>query len=180
MQHKKAGLPTLIMLLTGAIAAPASANTDYVEAEVLDATPIYRVIESERPERQCWEEEVVREVRHAPASRSATPGILGAVIGGAIGNAVGSRKRNQQVGAVVGAVLGGSIARDIVRNGERARSTEYIDTVERCRTVHTNYQEEKLVGYDVRYRYNGSQHVVRMPHDPGATLRLRVNVEPVF
>lgn len=180
MPYKKAVLPVLAAALATAIVAPAVANTDYVEAEVLASTPIYRVIENTRPQRQCWEEEVVREVRHAPASRSATPGILGAVIGGAIGNAVGSRKRNQQVGAVVGAVLGGSIARDIVRNGERVRHDEYIDTVERCRTVHTSYQEEKLVGYDVRYRYNGAQHVVRMPHDPGATLRLRVNVEPVF
>jgi uncharacterized protein YcfJ len=179
----KSSHTTLFLSVGSALAlatAQAAAGTSYVEAEVLSTTPIYHVVESSRPERQCWEEELVREVRQQPQARSATPGILGAVIGGAIGNAVGHKKRNRQVGTVVGAVLGGSIGSDISRNGGTARSVEYIDTVERCRTVHANYQEEKLVGYDVRYRYNGAQHVVRMPHDPGAVLRLRVDVEPVF
>ncbi|MGA0805462.1 MAG: glycine zipper 2TM domain-containing protein [Pseudohongiellaceae bacterium] len=161
-------------------AAAARADITYEEVPVLSSTPIYHVVESSRPERQCWEEEVVREARSTAPSRSATPGILGAVIGGAVGNAVGSRKRNQQVGTVVGAILGGSIARDIVYNREQGRTVEYIDTVERCRTVHTSYQEEKLVGYDVRYSYNGQENSVRLPQDPGATMRVRVNVEPVF
>lgn len=173
-----------IPALVAAVCLPVTtvwADTSYEEARVLSSTPIYHVVETTEPERQCWEEEVVREARSSQrASRSATPGILGAVIGGAVGNAVGHHKRNQQVGTVVGAILGGSIARDIVRNGERSQTVEYIDTVERCRTVHTSYQEEKLVGYDVRYSYNGFENTVRMPQDPGATIRVRVNVEPVF
>lgn len=180
MQYRSSPLFMIGAVLALGAAGGAAADTSFVEAEVVSTTPVYRVIESSFPERQCWEEEVVREVRQAPAGRSSTPGILGAVIGGAVGNAVGSHKRSRQVGTVVGAVLGGSIARDIVRNGERAQTVEYVDTVERCRTVHTSQQEEKLVGYDVRYRYNGAQHVVRMPHDPGAVVRLRVDVEPVF
>jgi uncharacterized protein YcfJ len=179
----KAKITVVSALLASAALLPAAsvqAETSYGEARVLSSTPIYHVVESTQPERQCWEEEVVREARNSAPSRSATPGILGAVIGGALGNAVGHRKRNQQVGTVVGAILGGSIARDITRNGERSQTVEYIDTVERCRTVHTSYQEEKLVGYDVRYSYNGAENVVRLPEDPGATLRVRVNVEPVF
>jgi uncharacterized protein YcfJ len=174
--------PALAAGLTAAMlaAAPALADTSYGQAQVLSSTPIYRVIESSQPERQCWEEEVVREVRSNPSSHSATPGILGAVIGGAVGNAVGHHKRNQQVGTLVGAILGGSIASDIVRRGERSQTVEYVDTVERCRTVHNTVQEEKLVGYDVRYSYNGAQYTVRLPEDPGTTLQVRVNVEPVF
>jgi uncharacterized protein YcfJ len=79
----------------------------------------------------------------------------------------------------VGAVIGGSIGSDIGRN-RSADSSYHTDTVERCRTVYTNVQEEKLVGYDVRYSYNGAQRTVRMPYDPGATVRVRVDVEPVF
>lgn len=172
--------PVLFTLFAVLAAQSGMAGTSFVEAEVLSSTPIYHIVENSRPERQCWHEDVVREVRQPASGRSATPGILGAVIGGAIGNAVGSHKRNKQVGTVVGAVLGGSVARDISRSNERSRSVEYVDTVERCQTVHSSYQEEKLVGYDVRYRYNGAHHVVRMPHDPGATVRLRVDVEPVF
>lgn len=178
MKAVTAVIPALVT--AGCLPTEVQAQATYEEARVLSSTPIYHVVETTEPERQCWEEEVVREARSAPPSRSATPGILGAVIGGAVGNAVGNRKRNQQVGTVVGAILGGSIARDIVRNGERSQTVEYIDTVERCRTVHATYQEEKLVGYDVRYSYNGFENTVRMPQDPGATIRVRVNVEPVF
>ncbi|MES2626202.1 MAG: glycine zipper 2TM domain-containing protein [Pseudomonadota bacterium] len=162
-----------------AVSSPARAAVTYDEARVLDSTPIYRVVESSSPREECWEEEVARTERRSNGGDSATPGILGAVIGGAIGNAVGHGRRNEQVGTVVGAILGGSIGRDVGRNRD-TRSDTYIDTVERCRTVYVNEQEEKLVGYDVRYSYNGSQHTVRMPEDPGSTVRVRVDVEPVL
>lgn len=163
-----------------ALAPAAGAATSYAEVDVLSSTPIYRVVETTEPSRQCWEEEVVREVRSEARNQSATPGILGAVIGGAVGNAVGHNKTNRRVGTVVGAILGGSIASDISRNNRRGDTVQYVDTVERCRTVHTSHQEEKLVGYDVRYSYNGAQFTVRLPDDPGATLRVRVDVEPVL
>lgn len=171
----------LIALAAGATALSAQAATTYEEAQVLASTPIYRVVESSTPSRECWEEEVVRTEHGRRRHDSATPGILGAVIGGAIGNAVGHSNTNKKVGTVVGAVLGGSIARDVTRANRRHRDeVQYIDVVERCRTVHRTHQEEKLVGYDVTYSYNGSQNTVRMPRDPGATVRVRVNVEPVL
>ena len=170
-----------VLLLTISLAMPGATHAQnyydtYDEARVLSSMPVYAVHESQQPRQECWEEQVQYQT-HAP--RSATPGLLGALIGGAIGNAVGHHKRNKQVGAVVGAVMGGAVGSDIGRN----RSNDgnyYSDTVERCRTVYTNVQEEKLVGYDVRYSYNGQQRTVRMPYDPGATVRVRVDVEPVF
>ena len=169
-----------LILAGGMIAAsnPATAAVTYDEARVIDSTPIYHVVETSSPRDECWEEEVARTERHY-GRQSATPGILGAVIGGALGNAVGHHKRNRQVGTVVGAILGGSIGTDIGRN-RNARSDTYYETVEQCRTVYINEQEEKLVGYDVRYSYNGSQHTVRMSEDPGSTVRVRVDVEPVL
>lgn len=169
-----AGLSIAVVSLLAT--AGGHAATSYEYAQVLSSTPIYRVVEITTPRQECWQEEVVRQ--QARRSESATPGLLGMVIGGALGNAVGSHKSSQRVGAVVGAVLGGSIARDIVRNNDSG--TVYVDTVERCRTVNAAHQEEKLVGYDVSYSYNGSQHTVRMPEDPGETLRVRVDVEPVL
>ena len=152
------------------------ASTTYEEAPVLSVTPVYHLVELTTPQQECWEEDVVRRESYRDRG-SATPSILGAVLGGALGNAVGHHKRNKQVGAVVGAILGTSIARDITRVDN---STTYIDTVERCRTVHTRHQEEKLVGYDVLYSYNGRERLVRMPQDPGSSVRVRVDVEPVF
>lgn len=172
-----------LFVLTGVVsgvAIPAQAATSYDWADVISSTPIYRVVEVSSPRQECWEEEVVRHVRDNRGGQSSTPGLVGAVIGGAIGNAVGHRKSNQRVGAVVGAVLGGSIGRDVGRAQARSRETVYVDTTERCRTVNVAHQEEKLVGYDVRYRYNGADFTVRMPQDPGPSIRVRIDVEPVL
>ena len=171
------------MLLTGAAvfaAQSAAAATTYDEADVTDVRPIYRIVEVSSPQEECWEEEVVRQdIRH-PRDRSYTPGLLGMVIGGALGNAVGNNKSSRKVGTVVGAVLGGSIARDIGRANDARNSRVYVETEERCRTVYNTREEEKLVGYDVSYEYNGVERTVRMPEDPGATVRVRVDVEPVL
>ena len=158
----------------------AQAETSFHDALVVQSTPVYRVIETQIPVNQRYEEEVVRSTsRHHYRSR--TPGLLGAVIGGAIGNSVGHHNTSRKVGTVVGAILGGAIARDIQ---EADRYDHYdnvrLETVERCETVTAYEQGEKLVGYDVLYRYNGVDHTVRTPRDPGATIRVRVDVEPVI
>jgi uncharacterized protein YcfJ len=170
-------LTTLSVLILASGAALAS--TSYYEADVLESTPVYRVVETSIPHEECWQEEVARSSRSSRnQSRSHTPGLLGAVIGGAIGNAVGHNKSNQRVGAVVGAILGGSIASDITR--EDSRPTVYYETVEHCKTVYDYRENEKLVGYDVLYSYNNREYSVRMPENPGATVRVRVNIEPVI
>lgn len=176
---KKAPAILVLAGVTLLAALPLQAATTYEEAMVLSSTPIYRVVEISSPQRVCWEEEVVRQ--DLPRGyRSSTPNILGMVIGGAIGNALGTNSSSEKVGAVVGAILGGSVARDISRANAERRSTVYVDTQERCRTEYDTRQEEKLIGYDVRYSYNGTEHTVRMPDDPGASVQVRVNVEPVL
>lgn len=175
----KVRLATLLSGVAMLAAQSAGAAVTYDEAQVTAVRPIYRVVESSIPQQECWEEEVVRQDLRRQ-DRSYTPGILGMVIGGALGNAVGNNRSSRKVGTVVGAVLGGSIARDINRANDTRNSTVYVDTEERCRTVYNTRQEEKLVGYDVSYRYNGVERTVRMPDDPGATVRVRVDVEPVL
>ena len=99
--------------------------------------------------------------------------------GEGIGNAVGHNKSNQRVGAVLGAVLGRSIGRDIMRRNESASSGEY-QTVQRCETVYQQHEEERLVGYQVTYLYNGEEYSVRTTTDPGDEIRVRVSVQPVL
>lgn len=79
--------------------------------------------------------------------------------------------------ARIAALLAGAT---LIASHQVGAATTYVDTEERCRTVYNTREEEKLVGYDVSYRYNGTEHTVRMPEDPGATVRIRVNVEPVL
>ena len=120
------------IVLAGFSSQFARAETSYHEAQVLESTPIYRVIETSVPTRQCREVEVLRSTsRHH--YRSHTPGLLGAVIGGAIGHSLGNHKSTQNVGTVVGAMLGSSIARDIVR--ANSADAYRLETVERCETV---------------------------------------------
>lgn len=159
------------------LAAPVWADTRYEYADVIESTPVYRTVEVTVPREECWSEQVVSHRRARPESH--TPALLGTIIGGALGNAVGHGKSNKRVGAVVGAVLGHSIGRDIVASNSRGRVTEY-ETVRQCETVYDYHEEERLVGYQVRYRYNNEDYSVRMDNDPGHQVRVRVDVQPVF
>lgn len=154
------------------------AETSYEYADVLESRPVYQVVEVSEPFEQCWEEEVAID-RYPSRSGSNTPLVVSTIIGGAIGNAVGSGKSNKRVGAVVGAVLGHSIGRDIVRSERRASVREY-EVVQRCETAYQQREEERLVGYQVTYLYNGEEYTVRTDSDPGDQIRLRVSVQPVL
>lgn len=163
-------------LLALGISAPASAASSYEYADVIEAQPIYQTIEISEPREECWNEEVQR--RHS-RTESRTPALLGTIIGGAIGNSVGHGKSNRRIGTVVGAVLGHSIGRDIVANNSRDSGVHY-ETVRHCETVYEYREEERLVGYNVRYLYNDEEYSTRMDKDPGDQLRVRVNVQPIY
>lgn len=168
-----------VLSLSLLIPAASHAETEYLEVDVIESVPMIQVVEVSRPVEQCREEQVVVEHRSQRAT-SNTPVILGTIIGGAIGNAVGHNKSNQRVGTVVGAVLGGSIGRDIIRGQSDGRVVRDYETVERCDTVYERYEEERITGYRVTYHYNGQDYTVRTNSDPGATIRVRVTVEPVL
>ncbi len=154
------------------------AETSYDTAKVLSANPVYETVEISTPQEQCWEEEVAVD-RYSNRKGSGTPVLISTVIGGAIGNAVGHNKTNKRVGAVLGAMLGHSIGRDIMRQNERPDYREY-ETVQRCKTVYQQHEEERLVGYAVTYLYNGAEYSVRTDSDPGEEIQVRVNVQPVL
>lgn len=153
-----------------------SAQTQYVYADVLESRPIYQSVSVSTPRQQCWHEQVaVREERRT----SNTPVVVSSIVGGALGNALGNNKSSQRVGTVVGAVLGHSVGRDIVAANSRSQPMQY-QTVQRCETVNEYRHEERLTGYQVRYRYNGEDYTIQTDRDPGSQIRLRVQVSPVL
>lgn len=166
------------LFVAGSLAAsPALAQSQYVYAEVLETRPVYQSVTVASPQEECWEEEVrVRESRH---NQSRTPVLISTIIGGALGNAVGNNKSSQRVGTVVGAVLGHSVGRDIVQANRQPQPARY-QTVQHCETVTRYDDEERLVGYQVTYRYNGEEFTVRADQDPGDRIRLRVSHDPVL
>lgn len=182
--RKMAGIVMVVWGLFGAALAQADGrehrDSGQEYARVIESRPVYRDVRVNRPHRECWNERVrVERVRGSGNSR--TPELLSAVVGGAIGNALGTNKSSQRVGAVVGAVLGHSIGSDIVdanRHGGRERAR--YRTVRQCETVDEYVHEQRLVGYDVRYRYRGREYTVRTDHDPGQRIPVRVHVEPVL
>jgi len=158
------------------ISSPALAQTQYVYADVLQSRPVYQSVTVSAPREECWQEQV--RVKDSHRSQSRTPVLVTTLLGGALGNAVGNNSSSRKVGAVVGAVLGHSVGRDIVAANRRHQPARH-QTVQQCELVDEYYDEERLVGYQVSYRYNGEDFSVRMNDDPGERIRLRVQIEPV-
>src|SRR5262249_8992492 len=46
---------------------------------------------------------------------------------------------------------------------------------ERCRTTTAYRDSDRIMGYEVTYRYGGREYTTRMDHDPGQRLRVRVD-----
>ena len=154
----------------------AIADQSVQEVPVISSYPVYQTVVREEPREQCYIEQVAR---HQSRGKSATPAIVGTILGGALGNALGSKKSNQRVGAVVGGVLGYSIGKDVgQRHAERHGAVRYEER-EVCSTVYERIEEERLTGYDVSYAYGGKTYKTRMRRDPGSTVRVRVQVEPI-
>jgi uncharacterized protein YcfJ len=108
----------------------------------------------------------------APAQQNSGNGnnivapIIGGVVGGLIGHQVGSG-RGQTAATIVGAA-GGAVAGSAIANRSNAPAAPQCRTVQSYRDV--------INGYDVVYRYNGHDAFVKLPYNPGPTLRVGVNV----
>jgi uncharacterized protein YcfJ len=98
-------------------------------------------------------------------SRRITGTVIGGVAGGLLGNQFGSG-RGKTVATVVGAA-GGAYAGNKVQDS--MQKSDVVTTTKRdCKTVYDKSQ--KLVGYDVTYRLEGREGVIRTSFKPGATL----------
>ncbi len=151
----------------------ATSHTDY--AQVLSSRPLYHQVRVSEPRRECWDERVsYREPRIS--GQNAAGAILGGIIGGLAGNSFGrggGRAVATGVGAVIGASLGSRAGE--VQGGGYARSGYETQ----CRTIEDAHVEDRIDGYDVTYRYNGSVYHTNLPYDPGNRLAVDVDVRPV-
>ena len=92
--------------------------------------------------------------------------ILGGVVGGLIGHQIGHGS-GQTAATIVGAA-GGAVAGSAIANNANAQPSQ------QCRMVQTS--RDVINGYDVVYRYNGRDANVKLPYNPGNTLRVGVSV----
>lgn len=128
-------------------------------AEVLNVKPIKKTIHT--PREECHDE-VVTHKRPVKDQNRIAGTAIGAVVGGLLGNQVGGG-RGKTVATVAGAAAGGyagNKTQEHMQDGDT-----YTTTEQRCRTVTDS--EEKITGYEVRYRLKGKEDTVQMDHEPG-------------
>ena len=162
----------VIMMVSGQALAR---QVEYIEADVVSVVPVIQDVQVVTPERNCWQERQYGSRRDGHGDHGVGL-VVGGVVGGAIGHGLGHKKRNKQVGAVVGSILGATLGNAISHKRRHHRQSEWV---EHCEVVETRREESRIVGYDVEYEYAGTVHETRMSRDPGSTLRLRVEVQPI-
>ncbi|UXI69947.1 glycine zipper 2TM domain-containing protein [Tahibacter amnicola] len=143
----------------------------YAWADVVRVDPIYTYERVSRPERECYDERVTHREDGRGNNTGAT--VLGAIIGGALGNQVG-KGDGRKAATIAGAVAGGAIGNSAARRDDRT----YTSTERHCREVDGGYEERRVNGYDVEYRYRGETYMSRLDYDPGERIRVRVSVTP--
>ena len=132
-------------------------------ATVVSSTPVVASVAV--PRRVCNEAQ-----QSIPPQPSGAGAVIGAIAGGLLGNTIGGgfgRAAATGIGAVAGAAIGNGVEVNAA-NGYPPTNVP----VQRCRTV-SGY-ENRTVGYDVVYEYNGQRYSTRMARDPGSSLAIDV------
>ena len=155
----------------GTADAAASADAGVKYAKVVSVDPVRTTVNN--PKQVCHDETVTHTAPPKDQHRIAGTAI-GAVVGGLLGNQVGGGK-GKTLATVAGAVGGGYAGNKIEEHNQRAQVSTSVER--KCSTVDDS--STKLVGYDVRYVYNGVTRTVRMDHDPGDRVQVQEGVVSV-
>ena len=152
------GAIAMVVLAAGGVTGYKSL-TQPKQAEVLGVKEAMQTVST--PQEKC-EQVVVQHQAPVQDEKRIAGTVLGGVAGGLLGSQIGGGS-GKKVATVIGAA-GGAYAGNQVQKGMQQRDTNSA-TERRCKTV--NVRSEKLVGYDVTYRYEGKEDTVRMSYNPG-------------
>ncbi len=119
------------------------------------------------PREECQDVQVQKQAPVKDQNRVAGT-VIGGVAGGLLGSTIGGGK-GKTVATVAGAA-GGAYAGNQVQKNMQQKDVE-TTTERRCKTV--NETSRKLIGYDVTYRLEGKEGVVRTTFQPGATIPVK-------
>jgi uncharacterized protein YcfJ len=169
-------LPGPVIVLTVFLSTPLWAGDiiRYEYAKVLDVTPVIEVVQVPRDERICQQEMVRRRV---PEHRSPAPAIFGSILGGVIGSQFGGGS-GKTAATIAGASIGGAVA---THAQYRRYPLRYYDATQQvCRMERSWGSEERVVAWDVSWKYRGEVYQSRMHEPPGDRIPVRVSVSPVY
>ena len=189
---KKIILGAALASTLAAFANAASAQTYGDVARVISASPIYD--RAAVPRRECRTEQVTayeeRRAVRAPEPRDSggigAGTVIGAIVGGVIGHQFGGSSAGRDHGTAAGAIVGGLVGNQVDRDSDPGYRGESRDVavervpvtreVQRCDDLEES--RERIVGFDVRYEYNGHELRTRLPYDPGNQIPVNVEVRP--
>jgi uncharacterized protein YcfJ len=161
-------------ILIGGIAmvvVSAGAVTGYktlTKPKVADVIAVKEVTETVSTPREDCQDVQVQKQAPAKDSQRIAGTVIGGVAGGLLGSTIGGGA-GRTLATVAGAA-GGAYAGNQVQKNMQQKNV--VTTMERrCKTV--NDTTERLVGYDVTYRFEGKEGVLRTSSKPGATLPVK-------
>jgi len=161
-------------------------NSLYDYAKVLSVQPVTEVVQVPQERQVCREEAVQHRVAER---RSPAPVVFGAILGGVIGNQLsrGNGRRhghghghghNRAAATAAGAAIGGVIASEVQYSKYPPRYYTVLE--QRCYQQTDWLNEERIVAWDVEWRYQGKTYHSRMTEPPGDRIPVRVSVDPVY
>ena len=119
------------------------------------------------PQEQCEDVHVQHQAPVKDSNRIAGT-VVGGLAGGLLGSVFGGGK-GKTLATVGGAAAGGYAGNQVQKNMQQK---DVVTTTEhRCKTL--NEKSQKLVGYNVTYRLDGKDGVVRTSYRPGPTLPVK-------
>ena len=140
-------------------------------AKVLFVKPIYRNVRIERPQLYCDN----RNVNHSGVTvvhqHSPDQIVLGGIMGGIIGHGL-SDADTRGINTLAGVLIGSAVAHDL-------SSTQYVadsrwqQPQPRCREHIRVFERQELVGYKVKYKYQGQIFTTRSDQHPGSRILIQ-------
>lgn len=155
---------TMVVLAAGVV----SGYKVLVKPKFAEVVAAKEITETIKTPREVCEDVPVQQQAPVKDSNRVTGTVIGGVAGGLLGHQIGHGKGNTVatvVGAAGGAFAGNQVQKSMQKN-------DVVTTTKRvCKTVYDKSQ--KVVGYDVTYRLEGKEEVVRTSFKPGATLPVK-------
>lgn len=149
-------------------------NGNYEYAKVVNVQPITELVQIPQDQQVC-QRELVR--RRVPEYRSPAPAIFGSILGGVIGHQFGGG-HGKTAATIAGAAIGGAVANNA--QNRRYPPRYYTAREQRCRTETSWISEERVIAWDVSWKYRGKIYHSTMNEPPGDRIRVRVSVEPAY
>jgi uncharacterized protein YcfJ len=155
--------PALLALPALCLVAGGARATEY--GTVVSVTPVVAAVPV--AQQQCADQPVYYQQPTTGAGA-----LIGAIAGAAIGNTMGAGA-GRAVATGIGFVAGSAIGNQVEAQGR----PPVEGSQQRCSTV--SRYENRTVGYDVVYDYQGVRRSTRLAQDPGERIALDVQVAPV-